>query len=82
MTRIFKLCQTPEHMMKDLITIKLYGGALNWWLKREKKDLTMSWENMFEGLRKHVQEPPLYKIFTLNATIQAKLELETVEEST
>ena len=39
---IFKLCQTLEHLRKDLIAIKLYEGALNWWLKKEKEDLTTS----------------------------------------
>ena len=35
-TRIFKTCQIPEHLRKDLTATKLRKRALTWWLRKEK----------------------------------------------
>ena len=35
-TRVFKTCQIPEHLRKDLAVTNLQGGLLTWWLRKEK----------------------------------------------
>ena len=40
--RFFKICQTPDHLKRDLTSTKLNGKVLIWWLKQEKQNPMMN----------------------------------------